>query len=188
MALISSQMLISSISLFHITLAYFFLVNPKLIDDQALVFVLGESMGMPEVRGFDAPSPQLAFLAVVLASFGLSDLFSLTMPEEFTALYYWGTQAPLRFFLSMLLVFYTYTFGPSSPLFGSSPPRSGSHPLPSSSSSFSSSSTDGLKNRVLFSFAFIEMLAWFWTWITLRDERDGLLVKMRKQHAREHAE
>lgn len=46
MALISSTTIITSISLLHLTLAYFFLVQPKTIEDQALVFVLGESMNM----------------------------------------------------------------------------------------------------------------------------------------------
>lgn len=46
MALISSKTIITSISLFHLTLAYFFLTSPRTIDDQALVWVLGESMGM----------------------------------------------------------------------------------------------------------------------------------------------
>ncbi|KAK5991771.1 hypothetical protein PT974_07805 [Cladobotryum mycophilum] len=138
MALISSKTIITSISLFHLTIAYFFLTNPKTIDDQGLVFVLGESMGLPEVRGFDAQSPALALLAVVLAFFGLSDLVSLSMPEELSAIYYWGTQG------------------------------------------------DGLKNRVFFTFMFVEMVGWFWAWITLREERSGLLDKMRKQHEHEH--
>lgn len=46
MALISSTTIITSISLFHLTLAYFFLFRPKTIEDQALVFVLGESMNI----------------------------------------------------------------------------------------------------------------------------------------------
>ena len=46
MALISSKTIITSVSLFHITLGYFFLTSPRTIDDQALVWVLGESMGM----------------------------------------------------------------------------------------------------------------------------------------------
>ncbi|KAK1249341.1 hypothetical protein MKX07_002857 [Trichoderma sp. CBMAI-0711] len=136
MALISSTTIITSISLFHLTLAYFFLFRPKTVDDQALVFVLGESMNIPAVRGFDVPSPALALLAVVLAFSGISDLVSLSMPEEFSALYYWGTQ-------------------------------------------------DHLHNRLLFSFMFIEMMAWFWTWITLREERSAIVERMRKQHERE---
>lgn len=46
MALISSTTIITSISLLHLTLAYFFLMHPKTVEDQALVFVLGESMNM----------------------------------------------------------------------------------------------------------------------------------------------
>lgn len=46
-------------------------------------------------RGFDVQSPVLAFLAVVLALFGLSDLMALSMPEELASLYYWGVQGQL---------------------------------------------------------------------------------------------
>ena len=46
MALISAKTIITSVSLFHITLGFFFLTNPGTIADQALVYVLGEAMGM----------------------------------------------------------------------------------------------------------------------------------------------
>lgn len=46
MALITSKTLITSISLFHITLGFFFLTNPSAINDQILVQVLGQSMGI----------------------------------------------------------------------------------------------------------------------------------------------
>lgn len=46
MALISGATIITSISLFHITLAYFFIANPNQIADQTLVFIIGEAMGM----------------------------------------------------------------------------------------------------------------------------------------------
>ena len=46
MALISARTIITSVSLFHITLAYFFLTNPSTVDNQAMVYILGESMGM----------------------------------------------------------------------------------------------------------------------------------------------
>ena len=44
MAIISVYTIIRAISLFHITAAYFFLVSPKTIVDQNVVFILGESM------------------------------------------------------------------------------------------------------------------------------------------------
>jgi hypothetical protein len=143
-------------------------------------------------------------VAVVLGFSGISDLVSLSMPEDFSALYYWGTQgtlpiylffppsprlytdpptAPLRFFLSMLLVFYSYAFSPTSPLFSSS--SSSSTRRPGVSHKGSGSGTDHLHNRLLFTFAFIEMMAWFWTWITLREERGAIVEKMRKQHEKE---
>ena len=50
MALISSKTIITSISLFHLTLAFFFLTDPSAIDEQALVFILGESMALVSTR------------------------------------------------------------------------------------------------------------------------------------------
>ncbi|XWW94026.1 hypothetical protein V2A60_001968 [Cordyceps javanica] len=182
MALIAGKTIITSISLFHLTMAYFMLFNPRTVDDQILVYILGRSMGLPPARGLDSPSPALAFLAVVLALLGLSDLVSLSMPEELGALYYWGTQAPLRFMFSMGLVFYSYTFGPTGPL--------GVYTTGTSSKpgffggGGGSSPTDGLKNRVIFTFVFIEMVAWFWLWVTLREERVGVVERLRKQQER----
>lgn len=46
MGLISAYTLIRTISLFHITAAYFFLTSPRVIADQNVVVVLGESMRM----------------------------------------------------------------------------------------------------------------------------------------------
>ena len=46
MGLISGTTIIRSISLFHLTLAYFFMAAPQSLSDQNLVFILGESMGL----------------------------------------------------------------------------------------------------------------------------------------------
>lgn len=92
MALISAKTIITSLSLFHITLGFFFLTNPMTIADQALVWALGESMGMPYDRSFETHSPALAFLAVILATMGLTDLVSLSLPEEVGLFEHWGTQ------------------------------------------------------------------------------------------------
>ena len=100
MGLITANTIITSVSLFHLTLAFFFLTNPKTIDEQALVYFLGESMGVPDARGFENPSAPLALLSAVLALVGLSDLVSLSMPEEIGMIYYWGTQGALLHFMS----------------------------------------------------------------------------------------
>ncbi|PHH62655.1 hypothetical protein CDD81_6801 [Ophiocordyceps australis] len=168
MPLITSKTLLTSISLFHMTLAFFFLTSPSTVNDQILVYILGESMGIPIVRGFDSPSAPLALLAVVLALLGLSDLVSLSMPEELGSLYHWGTQAPLRSFITMALVFYSYF-------------QSVRVPRGPSSAHDASLHGGNLTNRVVFTFAFLEMITWFWIWVTLREERHGIIERMRKQ-------
>lgn len=45
---------------------------------------------------------------------------------------------------------------------------------------------EGLNNRVIFAFAFVEMISWFWVWTTLREERRDFLLK--EQAARRKAE
>ncbi len=119
MALISAKTIIISLSLFHITLGFFFLTNPVTIADQALVYVIGEAMGMvrspslgppspssavrlpgpckadrlqPYSRSFDTQSPALAFLAVILATIGITDFVTLSLPEEICMVHHWGSQ------------------------------------------------------------------------------------------------
>lgn len=80
----------------------------------------------------------------------------------------------------MLLAFYSYFLGPSSPVYGT-PPRT---PPPAGASSPYTASGwggDALKNRVFFTFMFLEMISWFWIWVTLREERHGVVERMRKQ-------
>ncbi|ROT37058.1 hypothetical protein SODALDRAFT_313002 [Sodiomyces alkalinus F11] len=183
MALISATTIITSLALFHLTLAFFFLTSPATIADQALVWILGESMGMPTTRSFDTRSPGLAFLSVMFAFIGLGDLISLTMPEEISLLYHWGTQAPFRLFFSLCLVLYTVFFGPSSPLYRPDTSNYLSHPsahVPNPGYAASGWGGDGLKNRVFFTFAFIEMISWFWVWVTLREERPEVVRRSLK--------
>jgi hypothetical protein len=44
---------------------------------------------------------------------------------------------------------------------------------------------EGLKNRILFTWAFVEMITWFWIWTTLREERRDMLLKAQEKRARE---
>lgn len=62
------------------------------VADQALVWILGQSMGMPYDRSFEAQSPALAFLGVVLAMIGFTDIVTLSMPEEIALVHHWGAQ------------------------------------------------------------------------------------------------
>ncbi|KAF7561414.1 hypothetical protein G7046_g2729 [Stylonectria norvegica] len=151
MALISAKTIITSVSLLHLTLAYFFLTSPSTVDNQSMVYILGESMGMPYASGFDVQSAPLAFLSGVLVLVALSDLVSLSMPDEVCLIFHWGTQAPLRFTVSLFFLLYIFIFGPSSPVYSEA--RSGplSHPSPHNPSYRPSGwGGDGLKNRVFF--------------------------------------
>lgn len=105
MALISAKTILTSLSLFHITLGFFFLTNPLTVADQALVWILGEATGMPYERSFESQSPALAFLAVILAMMGITDIITLSLPEEISLIYHWGSQG-------MCLSFHVHSFTP----------------------------------------------------------------------------
>ncbi|KAL0938292.1 uncharacterized protein CTRU02_204902 [Colletotrichum truncatum] len=190
MALISAKTIITSLSLFHVTLAFFFLTDPVTIADQTLVYVLGEAMGMPHARSFENKSPALAFLAAVLGMMGISDLVTLSMPQDIWVDHHWGTQAPARLFICLVFVIYTFAFGPSSPIYGGSRGGRFSHPSAHTHNPNYTPSTwggDGLKNRVFLTFAFLEMLTWFWVWITLREEQEEIArQRVKKRGAQSH--
>ena len=126
MAIISSKTLIATIALLHITLAFFFVTNPAIIEDQSLVYVIGEAMGMPQAgTAFSTPSPASALAGVVLLLLGLTDLVTLSTPEESWLLSHWPFQAPLRaFFFALLAVFAVLT----NPAARSDPASRLSHP------------------------------------------------------------
>jgi hypothetical protein len=46
MAIVSAFSTIRALSLFHITLAFYFLTNPRIIAEQNLVVILGEAMDL----------------------------------------------------------------------------------------------------------------------------------------------
>lgn len=93
--------------------------------------------------------------------------------------------APLRLLISFLLFFYTFFFSPSSPLYRSSSgsshlahPSAHAHPPPGYRPS--GWGGDALKNRVFLAFIFVEMVSWFWVWVTLREEkRESAMRKAR---------
>ncbi|KAM0323721.1 hypothetical protein ACHAQA_008658 [Verticillium albo-atrum] len=181
MALISTRTIITSLCFFHITLGFYFITSPSTIANQGLVFILGESMGMPYDRAFEARSAPLAFVAALLTFMGISDLMTLSMPEEISLLYYWGTQAPLRLTIALGFVFYGLVAGPSSPLYRDGSMRHANH-AHNPNYTPSAWGGDGLKNGVFFTFMFVEMVSWFWVWVTLREERTEVVKKSLRQN------
>ncbi|KAK4142907.1 increased loss of mitochondrial DNA protein 1 [Dichotomopilus funicola] len=196
MALISTKTILTSLCFFHITLGFFFLTNPGSIADQPIVYLLGESMGLPDSRSFETPSPALGLLAIVLAIFGITDLVTLSLPDEIGLIHYWGMQAPLRLTLSFSFTLYSFFFSASSPLFY----RPGAKLSSSSSSSRfqhpsahhaannpgytpSSWGGDALKNRVFFTFMFVETMSWFWVFVTLQEEKREILTRRARRRS-----
>ncbi|KXX79151.1 hypothetical protein MMYC01_204189 [Madurella mycetomatis] len=196
MALISAKTIITSLSLFHITLGFFFLTNPGTVADQPVVYLLGESMGLPYSRAFETQSPALAFLAVVLGILGICDVVTLSLPDEIGLVHHWGMQAPLRLTITFFLTLYSFFFSASSPFFYTDDPASSSS---GSSARFTHPSAhhaahnpvyipsgwggDALKNRVFFTFMFVETISWFWAWVTLREERRELLIRKARRRS-----
>lgn len=215
MALISGGTIITSISLFHITLAYFFLTSPITITDQALVFIIGEAMGIVRRTRRRVLSRMLLTIHI-LALFALlrtpvpaarlplrratrrrhqrprialAARRSLAIPLGVTRSVYHvlsfpfvTTQAdqgrkkkqtaPVRLLLFFCITFYSYVFGDSSPLYAST-------------AYHASTWGEGLKNRVLFTWAFLEMITWFWVFATLREERRERAMKLAGKRAAE---
>ncbi|KAF2474890.1 uncharacterized protein BDR25DRAFT_340567 [Lindgomyces ingoldianus] len=171
MGVVSAFTIIRALSFFHITLAFFFLTNPKIIADQNVVFLLGESMQLPTPRDFNKPSAATAFIALLFAFLAISDLTSLSMSEE-VAESYWGTQTPVRLVFLFAVTGYTYIFKE-----GGAFAERGQH---------SFQSGDDLKNSIVFTWGFLELATWFWVFVTLRDERRQRAVRLIEKRKAEH--
>ncbi|KAI4120090.1 MAG: hypothetical protein LQ345_000046 [Seirophora villosa] len=164
MAIITSAALIRALSLFHISLSYFLIASPSTIVNQSLVFILGASMQLPTPDSFSISSPSITFSALLLALLGLIDLTGCSLPEEIGSLY-WGSQAPIRSAFFFTLSAYTFAFKPAD----------------LSAEKASSSPWDTLHNSVVFTWSFLEMIYWFWIFVTLREERTELAVRREKR-------
>lgn len=149
------------------------------------------SIQQPYERSFDRQSAPISFLGIVFLFLGITDLVAISMPEEVSQ-YHWGTQglsnpsfihaksktnihstAPIRFSFSAALALYSWLFSSASPIFTS---RNSYH---------AGGWGEGLKNRIVFTWGFIEMMAWFWVFVTLREERQQLALKQAQKKAAE---
>lgn len=68
MALFTAGVIIRSLSIFHIIMAFLFLASPVTIANQILVQVLGEAMGMVGLTSEMSYKQQLIFLFTSIAS------------------------------------------------------------------------------------------------------------------------
>ncbi len=65
---------------------------------------------------------------------------------------YWGSQAPVRLLFFFMMIGYTYLFKP-----GGVMAAKGDH-----GKAYVGGAGDELKNSVVFTWAFVEMMCWFW--------------------------
>ncbi|CAO2648857.1 Nn.00g098060.m01.CDS01 [Neocucurbitaria sp. VM-36] len=172
MAIISASAMIRSISLFHVTLAALLLKNPAIVSNQGVVLLLGESMQLqPTPRDFNKPTAATAFIAVLFAFLGLTDLTALSLSDDvFNE--FWGAQTPIRCAFLFGLTGYTYIFKEG----GMSAPRSYDYRMSAGAS---------LNNSIVFAWGFLELAAWFWVFVTLRDERREKARKLIEQRKAE---
>lgn len=167
MGVVSPYTLIRAISLFHITAAWFFLAAPRTIVDQNVVFMLGESMRLvrkspltkspnhnerastltisvqPQITTMDKPSEASAFIAILLAFFGLSDLTAASL-DALPALEYWLANVPVRLSVLFAVTAYSYLFKDD----GMLGPAGGPGRY--------------LCNALVFTWGFMELMVWFW--------------------------
>ncbi len=160
MAILSAQTLLRTLTLFHLTLAYYLLTSPATIASQNLVYVLGAAMEIPEPpTSLSTPSPASTLAALFLALLALSDLTSSGLPEEVGS-HYWSNQAPVRLAFFFAVTGYSYAAKPGG-LLGGKAGRGG----------------EVLCNSVVFTWGFLEMLLWFWVsgcaWLAFGAPMDG---------------
>jgi hypothetical protein len=110
----------------------------------------------------DKPSETSAFLAVILALLGVSDLTAANMTDGI-ALQYWLTNVPVRLTFLFIITGYAYLFKEDG--------------LLGSGSMASTSIGEPLQNSLVFTFGFMEIAAWFWVFTKLREERRQLAIQ-----------
>lgn len=178
MPLISSTTLLRTLSIFHLTVAYTLLTNPQIIATQNLVVILGRALEIPSISTLLSPdvahpafvsytpgSPALGLAALFLGFLGLSDLTALFMSDEIHNMY-WAAQAAVR--LAVLFAFEAWIYM-TTPGLGQ----------------VAEGRFRGLKNDVVFSWAFVELVAMFWVFSTLREERKTIALKQLREKEKE---
>lgn len=191
MPLITSPFLLTSLSIYHLVIAYTLLASPSFLASQNIVFVLGSALHLPPISSA-LPSQSLnpaiahpaafssafsvgggkgdagcALAALFLSYLSLSDMTALALHPEVRNLY-WGAQVAVRLSALFMLEAWIYI----------SKPSEGER----------AQGTFGvLKNDVVFAWAFVETVFMFWTFVTLRGERAalGLDQKLRAEREKE---
>ncbi|GES64563.1 increased loss of mitochondrial DNA protein 1 [Aspergillus terreus] len=203
MRLLSSKTLIQAHALFLFILAIYLTKSPEVITDSDVVFMLGETLRIDAAPGLSRPQSPFALCGILLVADALVDLILVTkVPQlneviamaeaaraaspipiggamrtnpflaRLASLYseIWTLLSALRFCLFFAVSFFIYQSKPDAwgldgavrGGYGTTEPASG---------------LDQLKNRVVFTYGFMEMMFWLWIYLTLRDERQDAVAR-----------
>ncbi|EGX43728.1 hypothetical protein AOL_s00215g464 [Orbilia oligospora ATCC 24927] len=99
MGLVSASTQIRIISALHLAIAYHLIFQPKLLDQQGVVVLLGQAMGIDEVVSFSSAAvrPVSSFLGLLFGFIGCSDLIAASI-DGIPFYIHWGGQG--MFYLS----------------------------------------------------------------------------------------
>jgi len=165
MPLLSSTILLRTLSLYHLTLSYYLLTTPRLLTTHSLVSILGASMSIPPAVPtrtlatsaassiLTTPNAGTGLLALVFAYTAVSDLAAAGLRADVFH-EFWGLQAPLRMAFFLGLEAWVYL--------GSKMAGDGQGMVMGKTSG-----VDWLRNDVVFTWGFVEMVWLFWVSLVL---------------------
>ncbi|KAL4900585.1 hypothetical protein BDW74DRAFT_94364 [Aspergillus multicolor] len=205
MGFLSSKTLIKAHALFLFTLAVYLTKSPEVVTESDVVFMLGEFLQLDSraTPNFSRPQSPFAMCGILLVADALIDLILvikiphineiLAMAEaarseapgavsglarmrtnpfiaRLATLYseIWTLLSLSRFCLFFAVSVFIYQSKPD--VWGVG--RSGGPAAPGELSGL-----EHLKNRVVFTYGFMEMMFWFWIFITLREERQEVATR-----------
>ncbi|KAF3274622.1 hypothetical protein TWF173_007689 [Orbilia oligospora] len=161
MGLVSASTQIRIISALHLAIAYHLIFQPKLLDQQGVVVLLGQAMGIDEVVSFSSAAvrPVSSFLGLLFGFIGCSDLIAASI-DGIPFYIHWGGQAPIRvtFFFALACLTYVYDANPQA------------------QKTFFTVGLSTLKTNWVFSWAFVEIIGWFSIYSTIREERQAIFI------------
>ncbi|RVD88236.1 uncharacterized protein DFL_002428 [Arthrobotrys flagrans] len=168
MGLVSASTQIRLISALHLAIAYHLIFQPKLLDQQAIIVLLGRAMGIDEVVSFSSAAvrPVSSFLGLLFGFIGFSDLVAAGI-DGIPFYIHWGGQAPIRVTFFFALAGLTYVYDAN----------------PQAQKTFFTVGLSSLKTNWVFSWAFVEIISWFSIYSTIREERQAIFIK-RENEAR----
>ncbi|PKX95713.1 uncharacterized protein P174DRAFT_141680 [Aspergillus novofumigatus IBT 16806] len=205
MALLSSKTLIQAHALFLFVLAVYLTRSPSTVTESDIVFMIGEVLQIDAAPSFSRPQSPFALCGILLIADALVDLIivakiprvnelvamaqaarsqsatpmSSAMQNPFAArlaaLYseIWTLLSAARFCLFFAVSFFIYQSKPDAWGVGAGAARkTGGY-----GSVEVTSGLDQLKNRVVFTYGFMEMMFWLWIFITLREERQEIAAR-----------